>query len=241
MQKRASVSKQQDNVTYIDTTPHPPTHPDPSTTLIQALASEPLARLSEFELLQLILQEQETPDIARQLYRRFATLREMEHAGLGELMEIERMTLCKAAALQAAFALGRKIACKPLYRGQTFVSSRDVYLAYAPKLNILEQETFWILLLDQRNRVLKQQQVSQGSINRCTITPREIFTPALREKAVGMILLHNHPSGDPEPSTHDRKLTTQLREVSVLLGIKILDHIVVGDQSYVSFADRGWL
>lgn len=171
-----------------------------------------IAQLSELELLQIILQEQETPDIAKRLQSRFATIREMEHAGISELLEVEGMTHCKADALQAAFALGRKIASKPLYRGQSFVSSRDVFCAYGPKIGAFEQETFWILLLDQHNRILKQQQIAQGSINRCVVSAQEVFTPAIREKAVKVILIHNHPSGDPEPSQDDRDLTQTLKK-----------------------------
>jgi DNA repair protein RadC len=168
-------------------------------------------------------------------------LREIERAGVAELSGIGGICTQKATAVHAALELGRRLVETPLYRGQSFTSSREVFEAYAPRLGGCEQETFWVLLLDQQNRVVKQIQIVSGSVNRCPLSPQDVFAPALREKAVRLILLHNHPSGDPEPSQDDRSLTQRLQKIAQLLNIEILDHLIICDQRYVSFADRGLL
>lgn len=178
---------------------------------------------------------------SQRLLAAFGDLRGIGRAGLGELCSLEGITPQKAASLQAAFELGRRFLCVPYQRGQAFVSAEDVFRAYQAELSTSEQETFWVLLMNQRNRVLRTLQVAKGSINRCPITPQDVFAPALREKAVRMILMHNHPSGDPTPSLEDRSLTRRFQHIASLLGIEILDHIVFGEGRYVSFADEGWM
>ncbi|MCK6511721.1 DNA repair protein RadC [Myxococcota bacterium] len=202
--------------------------------------------LHEVELLALLLrtsgrQQGNVWEQARRCWEGFQDLRELERAGVQEIASHAAISSEKAAAIKAALELGRRLAQQPLSRGEAFVCSRQIWRAYGPRMAGQEQETFWALLLDQSNRLLREVQVSAGSINRCPVTPVEVFAPALREKAVGMILLHNHPSGQPEPSPEDRALTERLQQVAHLIGIRLLDHLVLGDQSYVSFADRGWL
>lgn len=202
--------------------------------------------LSEQELIALVLRTTSrlggsAIEQAQQLWSYFGSLRELERCGFEELTRISGITPAKAASLQAALALGRRLVEKPLYRGQSLTSSHAVFEAYASRFGGLEQETFWLLLLDQKNRVLRQVHVASGCINRCPVTPQDIFAPALREKAVRLLLLHNHPSGNPEPSQDDKDLTQKLQQMARLLGLEIIDHLVIGDQSYVSFADRGWL
>jgi DNA repair protein RadC len=202
--------------------------------------------LHEVELLALLLrtsgrQQGSVWEQARRCWEGFQDLRALERAGVQEIANHAAISSDKAAAIKAALELGRRLAQQPLSRGEAFVCSRQIWRAYGPRMAGQEQETFWALLLDQGNRLLREVQVSAGSINRCPVTPTEVFAPALREKAVGMILLHNHPSGHPEPSPEDRALTERLQQVAQLVGIRLLDHLVLGDQSYVSFADRGWL
>lgn len=180
-------------------------------------------------------------EVGYQLLVRFSSLRDLEKAGIAELCGVPGIGEKRAAALKSALALGRRLTEVPLKRGQSYTSSRDVFQAYGPKLHGLEHEEFWCLLLDQRNRVLREVRVSQGSINKCPVMPQDIFAPAMREKAVGLVFLHQHPSGDPEPSSDDRSLTMRLCHIAELLNIKVVDHIVVGDGCYVSFADRNWL
>lgn len=178
---------------------------------------------------------------AQRLLLHFGDLHALARASTAEMSCVEGITEEKALALSSAFALGRLWLCTPLHKKSVYTCPKDVYDAFASKLTRLDQETLWVVLLDQRNRVLQQIQVARGSINRCPILPQDVFAPALREKAVRIVLLHNHPSGNPEPSLEDRSLTRRLQHIAELIGIEILDHLIVGEQSYVSFADRGWL
>ncbi|TNE49269.1 MAG: DNA repair protein RadC [Deltaproteobacteria bacterium] len=220
--------------------------PAPPPQDLEHLSVRTMQQLSEDELLALLLRTSSrvggTPlEQARTLRREFGSLRELERSGVLELTQTPGITAAKASAIHAALELGRRLVEQPIQRGQSFTSSRMVFEAFAPRLSGYEQETFWLLLLDQKNRVLKQHRIAQGSINRCPLTPQDVFAPALREKAVRLLLIHNHPSGNPEPSRDDRTLTERLQQMAQLLGMEVIDHIVLGDQDYVSFADRGWL
>jgi DNA repair protein RadC len=97
------------------------------------------------------------------------------------------------------------------------------------------------LLLDGKNRVVREVQVSEGSLNQSIVHPREVFNPAVRNSAAAIILVHNHPTGDPAPSREDMELTRRLKEAGDLMGIRLLDHIIIGDGSYVSLADKGMM
>jgi DNA repair protein RadC len=110
-----------------------------------------------------------------------------------------------------------------------------------PMLAGLKREQFQALLLDRKNRVTRDVMISQGSLTASVVHPREVFNPAIRDSAAAVICVHNHPSGDPQPSQEDRQLTTRLVEAGHLLGIPVLDHIIVGCDRYMSFADEGLL
>jgi DNA repair protein RadC len=100
---------------------------------------------------------------------------------------------------------------------------------------------FKVVLLDGKNAIMKDVTISEGSLTLSIVHPREAFLPAIRESAAAVIFVHNHPSGDPEASPEDRALTQRLVSVGELVGIRVLDHVIVGDGRYVSFADQGWL
>jgi DNA repair protein RadC len=117
----------------------------------------------------------------------------------------------------------------------------QVYEAFREDFGELDREMFLTLLLDAKNQALGFNVVSIGSLTAALVHPREVVTPALLGNAAAMILVHNHPSGDPEPSDEDRALTERLRQVGDLIGIRVLDHVVVGGESFVSMAEReGW-
>lgn len=97
------------------------------------------------------------------------------------------------------------------------------------------------MLLDGKNRILKEVRVSEGSLNQSIVHPREVFSPAVRESAAAIILVHNHPSGDPAPSREDREITRRLKDAGELMGVKVLDHIIIGDGGFVSFTALGLL
>jgi len=165
-------------------------------------------------------------------------IEQMAKASIRELMEVPGIGLALASRLKGAFALGKRMASSRLV-GKKFTCSRDVFDAYGPRLSALHKEEFWVLFLNTRNVVTKEVQIAVGGIANCPVDPKEVFWEAVREKAVSIMLLHNHPSGDPAPSDEDQQLTERILQAGELLAIRVLDHIVIGGGDYVSFADRG--
>jgi DNA repair protein RadC len=143
------------------------------------------------------------------------------------------------AALRAAVELGRRAAAEPLTAGSPVRDAAAVYGHFRGRLPQLEREVFYVLLLDGKNRVHGEVLVSEGSLTAALVHPREVFAPAIREAAAAVILVHNHPSGDPTPSAEDRALTERLRQVGELVGIRVLDHVVVGRGRWASLAEEG--
>lgn len=123
-----------------------------------------------------------------------------------------------------------------------FRSSADVYRTLLKTVKNRKQESFWAFFVDARNRVIGQREICKGSLASCMVHPREIFAPAIQKRAAAMIVAHNHPSGDPEPSPEDQALTQRLQDAGKLIGIPVLDHIVVSSKGYyTSFRDRGFI
>ena len=121
----------------------------------------------------------------------------------------------------------------------TIESSMDVYNYYSQDLSAKSREYLYALLLDAKQKIISSELISVGSLTQSVAHPREVFAPAIKQAAHSIVLVHNHPSGDPSPSSDDLKITRQLTKVGTMLGIKVLDHIVVGDQKYWSYVDAG--
>ena len=147
----------------------------------------------------------------------------------------------KAAVLVAAFELGRRCASSRLPEGAALLGPEDVFRRFEARLRRLDHERFTVLLLDGRHRVLGEELVSRGTLTASLVHPREVFRPALRASAAALILVHNHPSGDPTPSAEDRRVTARLAEAGELLGIRVLDHVVVAERGFASLRDEGVL
>jgi DNA repair protein RadC len=126
---------------------------------------------------------------------------------------------------------------KRLRQGQSFNNSEEIYDHFRVRLGNQMQESFFCIYLDNKHRILKEKEISVGIINKSLVHPREIFAPAIAIRACAIILIHNHPSGDPKPSGADIKITKRLVEVGELVGISILDHIIIGE-TYYSFVDQ---
>jgi len=143
--------------------------------------------------------------------------------------------------LSAAFELGRRAAAEALPRGAPFRSSRDIYERFHPLMLDARRERFVTVMVDAKNRVLREETVSEGILTTSLVHPREVFAPRSREGAAGIVLVHNHPSGDRSrvPTTSTSRSGSSRR--ASFIGIRVLDHVVVGDGTYVSFLDRGWL
>ena len=128
----------------------------------------------------------------------------------------------------------------PLEHGEKFGCSEQIYRAFL-HMWLYPVESFEVICLDGKNRMLHVEKVAQGTLTAALAHPREIFFTAVTVRAAGILCLHNHPSGDPEPSPEDMKVTRRLVEGGKLLGVRLLDHVIIGDQRYFSFADEGLL
>jgi DNA repair protein RadC len=158
--------------------------------------------------------------------------------GTRELSATPGVGPAKCASLVAALELSRRLAGRRLEPGATIRSPGDVHRHFHPQLRHLEQERFHVILLDGRHRVMRHALVSQGTLTASLVHPREVFRPALRESAAALVLVHNHPSGDPTPSREDEEVTARLVRAGEILGIPVLDHVVVAERGYVSLRER---
>jgi DNA repair protein RadC len=211
----------------------------------ERLRSRGVDALSSAELIALLLRTgargHDALDVARTLLSRSGGLDRLESAPACELAAVTGVGAAKAASLIAAFELGRRCACSHLPEGAALRSPEDVFRHFGPRLRRVSHERFVVVLLDGRHRVLGEEMVSQGTLTASLVHPREVFRPALRQSAAAVILVHNHPSGDPTPSAEDRAVTERLCQAGEILGIRVLDHVVVAERGYVSLREDGAL
>lgn len=200
--------------------------------------------LSAQELIQLILGSgiagESVVVTAQKLLSRFGSLQKLAEAGIVELSSIKGIGLAKAAQIKAVFEIGRRISIQtPPYKSKELTDPKKVYQLIKNKLKDYSREHFYIIALNSRNHSVAE--VSVGSLNTNIVHPREVFAEAIKNKAASVIIAHNHPSGDPEPSEDDLEVTKRLFEAGKILGIDIMDHIVVAKTSYFSFKEKGKL
>lgn len=202
-------------------------------------------QLSDVELLAIIIRGGSSKatalELAGRLLQEFGTFRRLAACSPTELMRVHGIGPAKAAQIRAALAIARRYAGESLPTGQAIGGSEQLFRYMREKMVGLDKEHFCVLLLDTKNQVIREETVSVGSLNESVVHPREVFKPAIRESASAVIFVHNHPSGDPQPSAQDRRLTDRLCEAGRLVGIRVLDHMIVGRDTYFSFAERGLL
>lgn len=203
-------------------------------------------KLSEAELLAIILRtgdfssRQSALDLGRALLTRFKSLRSMVQASVAEICETPGVGPAKAASLKAAFHLASNLSQEKLKIGtDRYTDPSQVFEYYRYRYREHRKEYFLAMLLDGKNRILRELKISEGSLNQSIVHPREVFMPAVRESAAAVILIHNHPTGDPTPSREDLAITKRLREAGEIMGIKVLDHIIIGDEQFTSFVSQG--
>lgn len=197
--------------------------------------------LSDTQLLAIVLRTgsngKSVMDTAIELLQNFGGLRGLEEASIAELKKFKGLGTAKIAQIRASFELGKR-ALSQKANQQVFSSASTVYDYFFPKLEGLKKEVFITLLLDTKLKLIKEVKVSEGTLNQSLIHPREVFKEAVKESAYAVILVHNHPSGDPSPSEQDIEITKKLKKASEILEIPILDHVIIGRERYFSMKEK---
>jgi len=211
----------------------------------ERLLQEGPQHLTEAELLGILLgkgmRKKTAIDLARELLDQYGPLQKLFSRSPGELTGVKGIGSAKAATLSAAFELARRVQSQGDPDKKSFKRSADVANHYLPLMRDLRKEIFKVLLLNRANRLIKEVTISEGTLDASIVHPRDVFREAILEPASGILLIHNHPSGNPNPSEEDLRITKQLVEAGRLLGIKVYDHIILAGGSYRSLADDGLL
>jgi DNA repair protein RadC len=208
----------------------------------ERLNTDGAAALASRELLAILIgsgrEGSSAVDIAGDLLRSSGgSLRRLALATPAQLAVVRGVGPAVAARIGAALELGRRLAREGPLERTRIRGPRDVYERCAPALRDLPQEEFHVLLLNTQHAVIRELVVTRGTLDTSVVHPREVFRAAIAESAAAMVLVHNHPSGDPTPSPEDVTVTRQLAQAGKLLGIAVLDHIVIGDGRYASFVE----
>ena len=156
-----------------------------------------------------------------------------------QLMQIKGIGKVKAIQILCLAELSRRLAKATAQEGLNFSNPASIARYYMEDLRHANQEQMKLLLLNTKSRLIGETDISKGTVNPAVISPRELFVEALQKNAVSIVLLHNHPSGDPTPSKEDVLITRRIQEAGRLIGVELLDHIVIGDNCYVSLREKG--
>jgi DNA repair protein RadC len=202
--------------------------------------------LSNSELLAILLRTgtngSSAIDIARKVMKKFGTFRNMVHTDARDWKEFKGLGSAKTAHIQAALEIGRRFREDEASAGKQKVSSaKDIVEILMPQMRDLKTESFKVVYLDSNNRVIDITDVATGTVDHAMPIVREIIHSALQKFAASIICVHNHPSASITPSTQDKKFTKELSDAGKLVEIKLVDHIIIGDDSYYSFSDEGAL
>ncbi|MDX8359415.1 RadC family protein [Cytobacillus sp. IB215316] len=201
--------------------------------------------LSNHELLAIILRtgtkNESVLQLSNRLLTHFEGLRLLKDASIEEITEIKGIGVAKAVQIMASVELGMRIGRLQFEERYVIKSPRDAASYVMDDMRFLTQEHFVVLYLNTKNQVMHRQTVFIGSLNASIVHPREVFKEAFRRSAASIICSHNHPSGDPAPSREDIEVTKRLSECSKIIGIDLLDHIIIGDNKFVSLKEKGYL
>jgi DNA repair protein RadC len=199
--------------------------------------------LSAQELLALVIgrgiPKKSVMSIAQELLIKFGNIKAIGQATIEELSEIKGIGLAKAAQIKACFELGKREDLEPELINFDIKNPEAVVKAVRASIKDKAKEHFKLILLNPRNKIIGISTVSVGTLNASLVHPREVFKDAIVHSAASVVLAHNHPSGDPEPSEDDLKITKKLVDSGKILGIEVLDHIVIGKNNFCSLKERG--
>ena len=213
----------------------------------EKLMKQGASTLSESELVAILLRTgtvgANAIDVARELLIRYQSLTALSRCNAREMAEVRGIGLAKALQLAAAFELGKRLAQELPLRGK-LDTPELVYDLLGPDMRMLSKESLRAVLLDTRFRLLRVEEIALGSVSECIAHPREVFRPALVHSAYAVILVHNHPSGDPSPSAADVQMSRRMADAARVLQIRLLDHVIIGSadngrQPYFSFKEAG--
>ena len=210
----------------------------------ERLIQEGANSLTDAELLAIVLGSGSPSESALQLAQRLikecGELDKLARMSVIELCSFHGIGQAKAAQLKASLELARRLQATN-NPGEQFSNSEAVYRKFRLELGSQAQEEFWSVSLNAKNKFLARHFISRGTLTSSLVHPREVFEKAIRDSAAAIIVVHNHPSGDSDPSPEDRKITSILAEGGRLLGIPLLDHVIVASKKYFSFKDSGLL
>jgi DNA repair protein RadC len=199
--------------------------------------------LSAQELLALVIgrgiPKKSVMNIAQELLVKFGNIKAIGQASIEELSQIKGIGLAKAAQIKACFELGKREDLEPEPKDFNIKNPESVVKAIRSSIKDKAKEHFKLILLNPRNKIIGISTISIGTLNASLVHPREVFKDAIVHSAASVVLAHNHPSGDPEPSEDDIKITNKLVESGKILGIEVIDHIVIGKNNFCSFKEKG--
>lgn len=203
------------------------------------------ASLTTAELLAIILNTGSSTETAIQLGERlisvYNNLRSLQDAEVEELTKLKGIGTAKACKVKAALELGKRLTSEALSFRKTVENPRQVANIFMEQMRYLHKEEFRVIYVNVKRQIIAVETVSVGSLDCSIVHPREVFKYAVKKSASAVILLHNHPSGDPTPSKEDLQVTKRLAEAGKLLGIDLLDHIVIGDGRYLSMQEKRYI
>lgn len=176
-------------------------------------------------------------DLARNVIEKFGSFRNMSHTSLNKFKEIKGLGIAKICQIKAAIEIGRRMLEQEIKEKKVKISTPDDVVKFImPRMRDLKKEIFKVIHLDSKNRVVEVIEIEEGTVNQASPIIREIFYRAIENYIPSIICIHNHPSGDPTPSKEDKEFTKKLKEGGEILGINVVDHIIIGDNLYYSFA-----
>jgi len=199
-------------------------------------------KLSDTELLAILLRVgssgQSAVDMARELINQFGTFRNIDSKSYAELKR-KGLGIAKIAQIKAAIEIGKRFLKEKSLTKIKIKTSKDIVDYFIPYLRDMKKEIFKVVLLDGKNKIIKDVTISEGTLTKSIVHPREVIKSAVTESSAALVLIHNHPSGEPQPSEDDIEITNRIISACELVGIKVLDHVIIGDNNYFSFFNEG--
>jgi len=201
--------------------------------------------LTDAELLGIILvkgyQGKTSVEVAKDLLSETKSLRKLDSLSYPEMSSVKGIGLAKFAQIKAALEIGKRLLRETDLPKKKIHNAADLVNYYLPCMRDLKKEKFKAILLDVKNKIIRDVDISVGSLNESIVHPREVLKEIIKESAASVIFLHNHPSGESNPSKNDLDITERLADACELVGVKVLDHIILGEDNYLSFAQEGLL